>query len=354
MAALLTYRSRDSFESRFGRKYGQPAKRGRGGALSPGGVNGRKRGSGAGSGTVTPRGEDNLRAHNDGHRARKDSTGSSKAGTPVLEKTREVLEQLHVPLPTVVDQQDQTQTQTQTQSEVAGGPGLTNLELSMPGGSRSRTPAQQEGKLGTGASRQVFSAQSYLRYQGDKVRRLAGLISARSSADQSQPPFDPQFTSRFDANCYIHITRKMDTHDISFPSCFDSDPSILSHQLPFPSSDASEEEQTSALAHALSLLPPALVMGIESDGLFTTREQREIAKSIRDSELVIIPSPDGHDGFLLEFEAINSHIQRWLQAKLPEVYEREPLIDTDALGEEGFGVKKESLFGEAEADITRW
>jgi homoserine O-acetyltransferase len=173
MAALLTYRSRDSFESRFGRKYGQPAKRGRGGALSPGGVNGRKRGSGAGSGTVTPRGEDNLRAHNDGHRARKDSTGSSKAGTPVLEKTREVLEQLHVPLPTVVDQQDQTQ--TQTQSEAAGGPGLTNLELSMPGGSRSRTPAQQEGKLGTGASRQVFSAQSYLRYQGDKVRR--GVLS---------------------------------------------------------------------------------------------------------------------------------------------------------------------------------
>ena len=170
MAALLTYRSRDSFESRFGRKYGAPAKRGRGGALSPGGVNGRKRGSGAGSGTVTPRGEDNLRAHNDGHRARKDSTGSSKAGTPVLEKTREVLDQLQVPLPTVVDQQDQTR--------AAEGPGLTNLELSMPGGSRSRTPAQQEGKVGTGASRQVFSAQSYLRYQGDKASRFERFVYA--------------------------------------------------------------------------------------------------------------------------------------------------------------------------------
>jgi homoserine O-acetyltransferase/O-succinyltransferase len=37
----------------------------------------------------------------------------------------------------------------------------------------------------------LFSAQSYLRYQGDK------------------------FIGRFDANCYISITRKLDTHDIS-------------------------------------------------------------------------------------------------------------------------------------------
>jgi homoserine O-acetyltransferase len=37
----------------------------------------------------------------------------------------------------------------------------------------------------------LFSAQCYLRYQGDK------------------------FIGRFDANCYISITRKLDTHDIS-------------------------------------------------------------------------------------------------------------------------------------------
>lgn len=146
----------------------------------------------------------------------------------------------------------------------------------------------------------------------------------------------------------------MDTHDISFPSCIDDDFSSLSRSLPAPTSAPSEAEQTSALAHALSLLPPALVIGIESDGLFTTREQREIAKSIPDSELVIIPSPDGHDGFLLEFEAINTHIMGWLRKKLPEIYEREPLITNEGLGESGFGVKKESVFGEAEADVTRW
>lgn len=146
----------------------------------------------------------------------------------------------------------------------------------------------------------------------------------------------------------------MDTHDISFPSSITDEPSSLSSTLPPPTQSPSEAEQTDALAHALSLLPPALVIGIESDGLFTTREQREIAKSISDSELVIIPSPDGHDGFLLEFEAINTHIMGWLEKKLPEVYEREPLIKDDGSGEGGFGVKKESVFGEAEADVTRW
>jgi homoserine O-acetyltransferase len=168
MAALLTYRSRDSFESRFGRKYGGPAKRGRGGALSSSETGRRRRAGTGGSGTVTPR-EDNLRAHNDGHRARTDSTGSSMTGAPAVEATREGLEQLQVPLPTVVDQQE---TSDVKRSTLQHQPGLTNLELSMPGGSRSRTPVSQEttgGKLGTGASRQVFSAQSYLRYQGDKV-----------------------------------------------------------------------------------------------------------------------------------------------------------------------------------------
>jgi homoserine O-acetyltransferase len=101
-------------------------------------------------------------------------------------------------------------------------------------------------------------------------------------------------------------------------------------------------------------MPPALVIGIETDGLFTPREQREIATSIPDAELVIIPSPDGHDGFLLEFEAISGHVGKWLRKKLPEIYEAEPLVKDAEEEEAGFGAKKESLFGEVEADVTRW
>jgi homoserine O-acetyltransferase len=211
---------------------------------------------------------------------------------------------------------------------------------------------------GTGADRsgqKVFSAQSYLRYQGDKVGQTNRVHTCRrvytycSCADTLS-----QFTSRFDANCYIHITRKLDTHDLSHPST-QSDPATLSSQLPPPSDDPDELSQS--LQHALSLLPPALVIGIESDGLFTTTEQKELAAHIPDAELVLIPSPDGHDGFLLEFEAINGWVEGWLRRKMPDFYTDEArLIRPEEYGKEAdeFGAKKDSVFGEAEADVTRW
>ena len=171
---------------------------------------------------------------------------------------------------------------------------------------------------------------------------------------------DTQFTGRFDANCYIHLTRKMDTHDLSHPSIDKSLKSLSSALSPPPDTD-DNEVLAAALSDALALLPPALVIGIESDGLFTTTEQKEIAAHIPDAELVVIPSPDGHDGFLLEFEAINGWVDGWLRRKMPEYFEEESrLISLEdyAKGQQeaqdGFGVKKESVFGEAEADVTRW
>lgn len=103
-------------------------------------------------------------------------------------------------------------------------------------------------------------------------------------------------------------------------------------------------------------MPPALVIGIESDGLFTTSEQKEIAAHIPDAELVLIPSPDGHDGFLLEFEAINGWVDGWLRRKMPQFFKESARLFTieEYDSADGFGVKKESVFGEAEADVTRW
>lgn len=110
-------------------------------------------------------------------------------------------------------------------------------------------------------------------------------------------------------------------------------------------------EESEALAQVLSTLPPrALVISIETDGLFTTTEQRELAAHIPDAELVVIPSPDGHDGFLLEFKQIDTHVQRFLRRELPEIYEKELEGPVDG----DFEVKKTSVFGEAEVDITRW
>ncbi|KAF5365944.1 hypothetical protein D9758_006704 [Tetrapyrgos nigripes] len=258
MAALLTYRSRDSFEKRFGRKA----------QIKKEDTNGMGTGTGAGTGRKgipTPPGspkilaKDDARfAHNDGHR----NSQSSRVTSP--------------------------EPPTTAAAEFSSQPS-------------------------------IFSAQSYLRYQGDK------------------------FTARFDANCYIHITRKLDTHDISRDR----------HQI---DADGNEEPETSALPRVLSTLPPrALVISISTDGLFTPTEQREIASHIPQSELVTVQSPDGHDGFLLEFEQINGHVMRFLKREFPELYEGDgaggALEGADA-GD--FEIKKTSVFGEAEADVAHW
>jgi len=241
MAALLTFRSRDSFERRFGRK---PQ------TFSADAV------------PTPPRSPvifdaDALAAHNDGQRKRTTPSENS---------------------------------------------------LSAPGTPQSSRPISPTPR------NPIFSAQSYLRYQGDK------------------------FISRFDANCYIHITRKMDTHDVARDRLLTPD-----------------EDEQHALARVLSTLPPrALVIGIQTDGLFTPSEQQEIAEHIPGAECIIIPSPEGHDGFLLEFELINSHIMHFLRREFPEYYHTADGVEVVDEPEEGFDVKKTSMFGEAEADVIRW
>ncbi|KAG9016404.1 homoserine O- acetyltransferase [Tulasnella sp. JGI-2019a] len=267
MAALLTYRSRDSFEKRFGRKPQiQVARNGLGIV-----------GTGKGDILTPPasppsHADEALAAHNDGHK-----------------RLSGVAARIKVP--------------AQSSTSINGPNSPTRL-------SSPKTP-------------KIFTAQSYLRYQGDK------------------------FTSRFDANCYIHITRKLDTHDIARGR---SSASPNGNQL----SDVEEEteEHEGDLAAVLATLPPgALVISIETDGLFTPSEQKEIAAHIPHATLVTIPSPDGHDGFLLEFEAMNRHILKFLKERLPGVYEGE--VDDSRTGE-GFEITKTSVFGEAEVDVTSW
>ncbi|KAJ7171050.1 homoserine O-acetyltransferase [Mycena filopes] len=260
MCALLTYRSRDSFERRFGRKVhaslagpatsaGAGAKTDEGRLLTP---------------PASPRHEA-VDLHNDGHRNRAPSV-SSVGSEPS-------------PAPT------------------------------------PRPP--------------IFSAQSYLRYQGDK------------------------FIARFDANCYIHLTRKMDTHDIARGRWLPAPPSpSTSSTASPPNPDSTDPDPDLPLTHTLARLPPhALVISIQSDGLFTPPEQALLATHIPASEFVSIPSGEGHDGFLVEFEGVGRAVSAWLRTEFGEYYaneeEEEGVLDD-------FSVKKESVFGEAEVDFTRW
>jgi homoserine O-acetyltransferase len=257
MSALLTYRSRNSFEARFGRNIPDASKKQTISKLqNPSDIH--------------------LAIHNDGHHSSRPtlSRPGSSAAISSLSNSRN----------------SNTAEFTDPQFH-----GATALAPSSP----KRTPST------------YFSAQSYLRYQGEK------------------------FVKRFDGNCYIAITRKLDTHDVSR----------------YRVSPDSKTPIADALAQ---IKQPALILGIESDGLFTFDEQKELAASIPNARLRKIDSPEGHDAFLLQFEQVNQHILEFLHEVLPDIMEAPGSADIAA--EEGVGaITKTSTFGEAEVeDITAW
>lgn len=163
-----------------------------------------------------------------------------------------------------------------------------------------------------------FTAQSYLRYQGNK------------------------FINRFDANCYISITRKLDTHDIT-RGRIEDDGNLTEDPLP---------------EFLSTLKKPHLVIGIQSDGLFTYGEQTLLCQHIPKSTLKEIDSPEGHDAFLLEFKVVDEYCQNFLKTELPDYYD-ESKNKVERLFDWQKYVKSvdnggNSVFGEAEQNITNW
>ncbi|KAI3341899.1 homoserine O-acetyltransferase [Ustulina deusta] len=252
MAALLTYRSRNSFEARFGRNIPNPARRQTIRETPP---------------PTTPS-EAHFQIHNDGHKITRLSPKNGRTNLP------------------------------------------SQLPNSNEATAKSLDPQFSGPKTGslTGGDSlpcsTYFSAQSYLRYQGEK------------------------FVKRFDSNCYIAITRKLDTHDVS-------------------------RYRAESIAEALALIEqPTLVLGIESDGLFTFAEQEELAKHIKNARLEKIDSQEGHDAFLLQFEQVNRYILKFLNEILPDVMSKDgEHVEAASVGQ----LLKSSTFGEAEVeDITAW
>ncbi|KAJ5771908.1 Homoserine O-acetyltransferase [Penicillium odoratum] len=208
MSALLTYRSRDSFESRFGRNVPE--------SIEKANINGTEK--------LPAHSNEHWTIHNDGHR---DGTYRDP--------------QLY---------------------------GTKTFSNSMPAKTKSVRSHPSPPTL--------FTTQSYLRYQGEK------------------------FVNRFDANCYISLTRKLDTHDVA------------RHR----SAKATKDPIHDALSRVEQ---PTLVLGIESDSLFVLTEQQEIAAGIPDSRFKRIESSEGHDAFLLQVNQVNLHILDFFHEVLPDI-----------------------------------
>jgi homoserine O-acetyltransferase len=100
-----------------------------------------------------------------------------------------------------------------------------------------------------------------------------------------------KFTRRFDANSYITLVGAMNSHDIG--------------------------RDRGGVAKALAgVTARALVLGIDTDRLFPLEHQTLIAgllpSTIDDGDVVVITSPFGHDGFLIEDALVGAHVHRLL------------------------------------------
>ncbi|KAI1396721.1 homoserine O-acetyltransferase [Hypoxylon fuscum] len=127
-----------------------------------------------------------------------------------------------------------------------------------------------------------FSAQGYLHYQGQK------------------------FVQRFDANCYLHITNKMDAHDVTLGRSYTQEDSNATDCV---------------LRDVFAKVPPgALVVSVETDALFLPEQQERLAACLPDASLAMLKSSDGHDGFLLEFEQLGTLIVEKLKKGFPHFY----------------------------------
>ena len=153
---------------------------------------------------------------------------------------------------------------------------------------------------------------------GQRLARKLGTVTYRSAAEWQQrfdrQPIRPdmqkgdpfasefavqgyleaqaaKFVTAFDANCYLYLSRSMDRFDLS-----------------------KHGDHVEVLRRAL--LEQALVIGVESDLLFSISEQRAVARSLDDAGVTTYFRPltciEGHDSFLIDLERFGREIRSFL------------------------------------------
>lgn len=108
-----------------------------------------------------------------------------------------------------------------------------------------------------------FNAESYQRYQGLKLQK------------------------RFNAHTYYVLSKSMDTHDVG--------------------------RKRGGIQPALQQVrAKTLIIGINSDLLFSRSDQQIMSHGIQHSQLTFIDSDYGHDGFLVEAQTISNLLKNFL------------------------------------------
>ena len=103
-----------------------------------------------------------------------------------------------------------------------------------------------------------------------------------------------RFVRRFDPNCYLYLSRSMDWFDLA--------------------------EYGRDVADGLSKIhvDTALAIGVETDILFPLQQQQQIADGLRAggarADFMPLPSPQGHDAFLVDIERFGPAVRGFLDA----------------------------------------
>ena len=137
---------------------------------------------------------------------------------------------------------------------------------------------------------------SYRSYEGYGARQANNVSQwqpnpsgeATGGAASSQSYYGQKLAVRFNAFSYYTLTKTMDSHHVG--------------------------RGRGSVQEALQRITArTLVMGIDSDVLFPLTEQQYLADAIPGAQLAVIQSLYGHDGFLLEYDALTHHLTQWLQ-----------------------------------------
>jgi homoserine O-acetyltransferase len=109
-----------------------------------------------------------------------------------------------------------------------------------------------------------------------------------------------RFVRNFDPNCYLYLSRSMDWFDLAeycSAPCGSRSGDVLS-------------------ALAMIKVEKALAIGVATDILFPLQQQEQIAEGLRaggaDATFLPLPSPQGHDAFLVDIERFGPAVANFL------------------------------------------
>lgn len=167
---------------------------------------------------------------------------------------------------------------------------------------------------------------------GMRMARKLGVITYRSAMEwdgrfgrvkfeaecREDDPFGPEFeverylegharrfVRQFDPNSYLYLSRSMDWFDAA-----DYAPGSVR-------GDGGNEDAKVIAALSTVRLEQALAIGVHTDILFPLQQQEQIAEGFRkggtDSRFLPLPSPQGHDAFLVDLARFGLAVREFLE-----------------------------------------